>query len=217
MRCAEIEVLICDYLDGTLRTAEREELERHLASCAGCAELARDARAAVEFIDRAADVEPPPELITRLLFEAPWKAAGTRPGKGLRAWLHDVFQPVLQPRFAMGMALTILSFSMLARFVSPARELTQADLSPGQIWESIDNRAHRLWERTVKSYESIRFIYQIRSRLSEWQEERQADERSSTSGDQGLHPESESRRLPIQAPFTEEAEQKDQSSTGVRP
>jgi hypothetical protein len=100
----------------------------------------------------------------------------------------------------MGMALTILSFSMLAPFVSPARQLTQADLNPGQIWATLDNRAHRVWERTVKSYESIRFIYQIRSRLNEWQEQQEAEERNAVPEDQASDPEAESRRLPLQNP-----------------
>ena len=72
MNCAELEILICDYVDGTLRSAEKAEVERHLAACPACAELARDSAAAVAFMESAADVEPPPELITRILFDAPW-------------------------------------------------------------------------------------------------------------------------------------------------
>ncbi len=72
MNCADIEILICDYVDGTLDPAQKAELERHLSQCPACAELAQDSAAAVGFIERAADVEPPPELITRILFDAPW-------------------------------------------------------------------------------------------------------------------------------------------------
>ena len=50
-------------------------MERHLAECPACAELARDSAAAVAFMERAAEVEPPPELITRILFDAPWSKA----------------------------------------------------------------------------------------------------------------------------------------------
>ena len=73
MNCAEIEILICDYVDGTLAADQKAEVERHLAECPACAELARDSAAAVAFIERAAEVEPPPELITRILFDAPWR------------------------------------------------------------------------------------------------------------------------------------------------
>ena len=40
MKCEDAENLICDY--ATLTSAERLELERHLADCPACAELAHD-------------------------------------------------------------------------------------------------------------------------------------------------------------------------------
>ena len=49
MNCAELEVLICDYVDGALDAAHKAEVESHLADCALCAELMRDASAAVPF------------------------------------------------------------------------------------------------------------------------------------------------------------------------
>src|SRR5690242_5063232 len=104
MNCAEIEILICDYVDGTLPTARKAEVERHLAECPGCAELARDSAAAVAFIDIAAEVTPPPELVTKILFEAPWRKgrAATEKKRGLLArWIG----PVLQPKFVMGAAM----------------------------------------------------------------------------------------------------------------
>jgi anti-sigma factor RsiW len=192
MKCAEIEVLICDYLDGALAPAEREVVDRHLQSCAGCAELARDAAAAMRFMERAAAVEPPPELMTRLIFNAPWRqAAGGRSAAGARAWWGRLLQPVLQPRFVMGMALTILSFSMLGRFLAPGAGIQQADLDPARIWIALDNRAHRLWDRAVKSYESIRFVYQVQSRLREWEEQRQSETAAEAE------PAPDPRRLPV--------------------
>ena len=105
-------------------------MERHLAECPACAELARDSAAAVAFMESAAEVEPPPELITRILFDAPW-SKGKQKSK-LREWVGALFSPILQPKFAMGMAMTILSLSMLARFVMPVRQLRPADLQPGE-------------------------------------------------------------------------------------
>src|ERR1051326_637629 len=88
MNCAEIEILICDYVDGTLAPALKAELERHLAECPACADLAHDSAAAVAFIGRAADVEPPPELITRILFDAPWSKVRAR--SKARVWISAV-------------------------------------------------------------------------------------------------------------------------------
>jgi hypothetical protein len=172
MTCAELENLICDYVDGTLGPDARATVEQHLAGCRSCAELAGDAAAAVEFMGRAADVEAPPELMTRLLFQAPWVNAKTAT-TGIKNWFRKVLHPVLQPRFAMGMAMTILSFAMLARFVAPARQLRAADLAPAQVWAGLEDRVYRSYQRTVKFYESLKVVYQIQSKLHEWQQQQE--------------------------------------------
>jgi hypothetical protein len=174
MTCAELEILICDYVDGSLGPDARTTVERHLAGCRNCAELARDGAAAVGFMERAALVEPPPELMTRLMFNAPWANAKT-PATGVKNWFRKIWHPILQPRFAMGMAMTILSFAMLARWVAPARQLRAADLSPTQVWAGLENNVYRGWERTVKFYESLKVVYQIQSKLHDWQQQQEEE------------------------------------------
>lgn len=170
MNCADLDILLCDYVDGTLPADRRKELEEHLASCATCAEMARDVSAAVGFLEHVPPVEPPPELLTKIVFELPaaHKARAKEPG-GLRKLLNNWIQPVLQPRFAMGFAMTILSFSLLARFagVNP-RQLTLEDLRPKKVWQAVDDRVYRGWQRTVKFYENIRLVYEIQTQLREW-------------------------------------------------
>ena len=93
MNCADVEILLADYVDGTLRGEDRSALENHLAGCAACAELARDAAGAIAFMERAAAVEAPPGLVDRILLEtrAPVKPHWTRRLFG--RWLAPVFQP----------------------------------------------------------------------------------------------------------------------------
>jgi hypothetical protein len=165
MTCAELDSQICDYVDGTLDAERKRLVETHLEHCASCAELARDSAAAVAFLERVADVEPPRELMTRLSFGA---APAVRPQGGLRRRFTRWLEPVLQPRVAMGMAMTILSFSMLGRFVDiPVRQLQPKDLNPAAIWSALDDKAHRTWERGTKYYESMRLFVELKYRLSE--------------------------------------------------
>lgn len=191
MNCAELEILLCDYVDGTLAADQKSELETHLAQCAACAELARDVRAAVGFIERVPEVEPPPELLTRIVFELP-AAHQARPKKsrGVRRLLHDWVQPVLQPRFAMGFAMTILSFSLLARFAGiRPRQLTLEDLRPANVWRAIDDGAYRAWQRTVKFYENLRLVYEIQTQLRDWtQSSQEARGRAEEQQRQGTAP-----------------------------
>lgn len=176
MTCAEFEVLLCDYLDGTLDAAQREALEAHRGTCAVCGELAHDVTGVLSFIGSAAEVTVPPELLTKITFEIPTgrQAAGTK--QGVLTSLRRFFQPVLQPKFAMGMAMTILSFSLLGRIAGiEVRQLKPADLSPKAVWAVVDDRAHKSWERVVKYYEGLKVVYEVQSRLKDWTE--QEDER----------------------------------------
>lgn len=171
MNCADVEILLADYVDGTLRGDALSALEAHLAGCTACAELARDSASAVEFMERAAVVEAPPELVTRILFEvtAGPSHAVIKPSLVRRLfgrWLDSV----LQPRFAMGMAMTVLSFAMIGRFTQ-VRQLTPADLDPVKVWTSAENRVVRWYNRGVKYYDSLKVVYEIQTRLKEWADE----------------------------------------------
>jgi anti-sigma factor RsiW len=178
MNCADIEILLADYLDGTLAADRKTVIESHLSTCEACEELARDAAGAVAFMERASAVTAPPELVTRILFEitsGPSRAA-VKP-----SWLRRIFgnrlggkfmEPVLQPRYAMGMAMTLLSFAMLGRFAGiEVRHLTPSDLDPVKIWTAAEDRATRTWQRGVKYYESLRLVYEVESRVKEWSDD----------------------------------------------
>ena len=110
MNCAEFEVLLADSLDGALeapgRETERDAFAQHLASCPACAAMENDVRAALAFMDVAADPELPQPLIGKILHatNSGWELQLR--GKGIRGWLNRKFAPVLKPRFVMGAMLT---------------------------------------------------------------------------------------------------------------
>jgi hypothetical protein len=179
MNCAEFEILLCDYIDGTLDAARRQVFEEHLQSCAGCAELVRDASGAVAFIERVAEVEPPQELLTKIAFQIPAGRPITARLGITSGWFSKAFQHVLQPKFAMGMAMTILSFSMLGKFAGlEVRQLTADDLRPSKVIASIDDKLHRTWQRGVKYYESLRLVYEVQSRLKEWTDQQETEKKA---------------------------------------
>ncbi len=187
MTCAELEILLCDYVDGTLHAEEKAALESHLVGCAACTQLARDVAGVTAFIERVPQVDPPAELMTRILHNAPTgrrAAAEERTSSSSPSWAKRLFggfvQSALQPRYVMGMAMTILSFSMLARFahIEP-RQLRPADLDPVKVWQGIDDRSHRVWDRTRKYYDNLRLVIEIQSRLKEWTDQPGANERGS--------------------------------------
>jgi anti-sigma factor RsiW len=178
MNCADIEILLADYQDGTLAADQKSAIESHLSTCKACEELARDVAGAIAFMGRASEVAAPPELVTRILFEI---SSGPSHTVVKPSWFRRIFgnriggkfmEPILQPRYAMGMAFTLLSFAMLGRFAGiEVKGLTLADLDPVKIWTSAEDRATRTWQRGVKYYESLRLVYEIESRVKEWRDE----------------------------------------------
>jgi hypothetical protein len=167
--CQAYEALLCDYVDGTLAPDARAGVEAHLACCAACADYARDARQGFEFLRDTDPVEPPPALVNRILYQIPTKSSSRT---GLKGWLGRLFEPVMQPRVVMGAMMTVFSLAVMTRCAGvPSRTLSTSDLDPVKIWGSIDDRLHRTWDRTVKTYESMRVVYEIRSRLNEWKQQ----------------------------------------------
>jgi hypothetical protein len=169
MNCADLEILICDYVDGTLGAARKAEVESHLEACPACATLARDSAAAVAFMERAAAVEPPPELIARILYDAPWNVEKSASQK--HSWIAAILGPVWQPRMVMGMAMTVLSVSMLFTFMGPVKPPKADDLRPAAVWSGITTRADYAWIRAVKFFDDLKVVYQIQTTIQKWQQQ----------------------------------------------
>jgi len=163
MTCNEFEILLADYLDGTLAKDEKAAIEEHRNACASCAELAMDAAGAMAFIERASTIDPPPAMVNRILFEVTSGASRTviKP-----SWIERLLGRragfILQPRFAMGMAMAVISVAMVGRF-----------------WGAAESGVARSWDRAVKGYENLQLVYEVQTQLEEW-----AQERSSADGTQ---------------------------------
>ena len=76
----------------------------------------------------------------------------------------------------MGAMMTVLSLAMMSRCAGvPNRTLTQSDIDPVKIVSAFDDRVHRTWDRGVMAYESIRLVYEIRSRVHDWRQQEEQD------------------------------------------
>jgi hypothetical protein len=182
LSCAEFEELLADWLDDALsapaRTSEREAFLHHMKSCSACAALADDAQAALSFMDRTADVEVPPALYSKILQATNSGWEFKLRGKGFAGWINRAFAPVLRPRIVMGAMAFMLSATMLTR-CTPSHTMTAADLDPVHLWSALDDKAHHVWDRTVKSYESMRLVYEVKNQINDWAEQqKQQDEAS---------------------------------------
>lgn len=195
MNCAEFEVLLADFMDGTLnapgREAQRNSFAQHRETCEDCAALAEEVQSALSFMEMAAEPEMPQPLIGKILHatNSGWELK--RHAKGFRGWINRALGPVLQPRFVMGAMLTVMSLTMLTRCAGGGKAtLTAADLDPVHLWTSLDSRVHRVWDRTVKGYESMRVVYEIRNQIDEWNAQQAANDEAAADA------KANSRKLP---------------------
>lgn len=109
MTCQRIEELLSAYLEGELRTAERAEVEAHLAGCPECAELAALMREETAAAAAFPQVEPSAELMARLYAVAEaerGKSAGKR--RVFRPIFDWLSRPALQPAYAAATGLLIV-------------------------------------------------------------------------------------------------------------
>lgn len=188
MKCIAFETILADYLDGILPDRERAAVEEHAAQCANCRAFLTDASAGVLLLRQAEAIEPPPELLTRIAHQAPigrLRDPLERPSLFERfasRWL----QPLLQPRLAMSMAMTVLSFAMLDRCTGvQVQDIQAADLSPVRIWTNVEDKATRVKDRAVKYYENLRVAYEIESRLHELREQASQPQLPAKTPDKG--------------------------------
>lgn len=164
MNCAELEILLCDYVDGTISAAERAALEGHMAGCPSCARLASDVLGMLAFLEKVPVVDPPSGLVSRIFEQIPAR----------RPWWRKPLEVMLQPRFAMGLAMTLLSASMLVRLGHvETRELSRADADPMKVWQTLDDQTYRVWDRTVKYYDEMPLVMDLQSQWKDWQEQNQ--------------------------------------------
>jgi anti-sigma factor RsiW len=181
MKCPEFESILADYLDGTLSQTERAAVELHAAECAPCGVFMAEVTHGVSLLETMQDVEPPQELITRLAFHAP-NSRIRDPFERQTLWSRfsqQWLQPMLQPKFVMGAAMMVISFTMLERCTGARVERVQsADLSPVRVLGGMEGKAVRMKDRMLKYYENLRVVYEVEARLRDLQQQQDANDKA---------------------------------------
>lgn len=157
----ELENLVSDYLEGQLDIVRRAEVEKHLAACAECRALLAEVRRAYELCHSAADLEPAPWLVPKIL-----RATIGERQPSLRQRLAAFFRPGLSIRVAYGVAMTVVSLSIVVNAAGiNLRHLTLANLNPRTWVYQADRSGHLLIGRVEKYYYDLKVVYEIESRL----------------------------------------------------
>jgi len=116
MKCEDVSNELIAYLDRRANSAERQEVEEHLAACADCRTRAEEFRKVWSVLDEVPMVEPSFGFDARLR-----QCVAAEPRRTWLTWL------VPQPRLAFSMALLIALSVWLAQLPQAPRS------APGQM------------------------------------------------------------------------------------
>ncbi|MGH9775461.1 MAG: anti-sigma factor family protein [Candidatus Acidiferrales bacterium] len=160
--CTEIEERLSEYLDGMLGAAEAREFAAHAETCGKCKPLVASVSHVVQRMRMLQEIEAPEGLTERII------AATSGPQKEKRGWRAGLrwMTPSWTPRYAMG-AVTVLATCLVllqAVGINPAK-MKLADLAPGNLYRTMDRRAHLVYARSAKFVNDMRVVYEIQSRL----------------------------------------------------
>ncbi|MCB9384082.1 MAG: zf-HC2 domain-containing protein [Bryobacterales bacterium] len=167
MKCFEFSDRLCDFLDRTLAVEDERAMEAHAAGCTRCAEELEDCRLALGVIAEAPAIEPPPQLIAEIIHETIGVPSGAveTAGGGRWGFLGALFHPFGQPRFVMGMAMTMLSFSMFTLYGQRAIDEWQAPQGSPTVAlvERFSAKVAGLWDRAGEMTDSAITFYEMQT------------------------------------------------------
>ncbi len=173
MKCREFEAQLCDYIDDSLAFDERRSADEHVLECVECANLHSEAEFASRVLREAPAVEAPVELVADIIHStigyagrAPVSAAVAAPPEDgvLARFLRPIFSPILQPRFVMSMAMTMLSFSMLTFHAQNLWQRWQSgEFSISETVQSVELQIDEAWDNTVEFYDAAVMLYELQT------------------------------------------------------
>ncbi|MGH9772855.1 MAG: zf-HC2 domain-containing protein [Candidatus Acidiferrales bacterium] len=167
MNHLELANLLTDYLDGALEASRMTQVDAHLEGCLECRALVEDVRFAMAACGDAADLEPAPWLLPRIVRAT---LGDRKPSLRERftAWLRPVFRPQLA--YSLSMAIFSLSFILYAAKVN-LRGMSVRDVNPATWAHRANSRGHILMARAEKYYYDIRFVYEVQSILQDMRQQ----------------------------------------------
>lgn len=164
-----------EAVESQLDFQKMQTFRNHSTECALCGPLFAEARAGYQFLQGLPEVEPPAHLMHNILAatseaEKAAKRATPSAWQQLRNRLAPVFAPVyaqlMQPRIAGSAAMAFFSITLLLNITGVrVTDVKHLDLRPSAIQTNVKRSYFETSARVVKYYDSLRFVYEVESRL----------------------------------------------------
>jgi hypothetical protein len=151
MQCGLVEGRLSEYVERTLSHDEMVEVAEHLLECPRCLSLMEE----IASILVACQSFPSYEVDTALLDRILLRTSGRPRTRSIRERLRTYFlQPVLTPRFAAGVGLTLLTLAFLVNMMAPRMNVLASALSPRELFRQMDRGAQQLYSEGLKLYDT---------------------------------------------------------------
>jgi hypothetical protein len=171
MECVEVEALLAEALDSTLRGEMPAAFEAHQQSCTACRTAFEEAKAGMNWLQELDEIEPPRNLVHNILAQT----IGALPsehivpvssGEGwlekLKGRLAPMFAPIATPRFAMSFGMAFFSITMLLGIAGfHFADIQHLDVSS----KGVRRTYYDAQARVMRYYENLRLVYEIESRV----------------------------------------------------
>ena len=170
MKCRDFDRVLCDYLDGTADFEQRRGIEHHRAECGACGDELADAELALGLLQDAPKVDPPAELVDAILHGtlvagAPVAAGGPA---GVFGFLRPFIHPLMQPRLAMSVAMTLFWLSMMTFHGRGAWERLGAQEGGSAVLAAgVADGLDRAWETGLELYETTVMLYRLQTEFGD--------------------------------------------------
>ena len=158
--CEQIEARLSDHLDGLMAPAEARDFKQHVDSCESCSLLLATVSHTVSGLHALEAVEAPPHLVYAILNQTLGPRAAQKGWRSIFGW----FKGFTTVRFVYSAAALVATVLILT--VSSSHKPKLADLTPANIYRSLNSHAHVAYARSTKFVSDLRVVYEIQSRLS---------------------------------------------------
>ena len=151
MECGLVEDRLSEYVERTLPHEEMIRIAEHLQECARCQGLMEEIRSILVTCQAFPSYEADAELIDRVLL----RTSGRPRSRSIRERLRAYFlQPLLTPRFAMGVGLALLSVALLVDLMAPRVGALASTLTPGELLGRMDRGVQQIYSAGLKLYDT---------------------------------------------------------------
>jgi hypothetical protein len=137
----------------------------HLNMCETCAVLLLETEFTVSLCRSFPELEPPPQLVERVLE----RTTGQRTTLSWVEYLRDLLRPLYaSPRFATGACLAVLSLTIVMNALGV--DLSQVrwnELTPRNVMESLNRTVNVAYDKGLRRLNDLKILYQIQSKIDE--------------------------------------------------